>query len=107
MAQVAVTVPFAAGARGEPEQRTVPGAGACGPVAVVDTRTKDAVPVGLVAPGYCGVTVAVNATCWLTADGLGVDTTLVELVALITVSLTVLAQAAGDVQLEKFVSPLA
>jgi hypothetical protein len=51
--------------------------------------------------------VAVKATCWLTAEGLGVDTTLVEVVALIAVSLTVLAQAAGEVQLEKFASPLA
>jgi hypothetical protein len=52
------------------------------------TATRDTVPLGRVVPGFCGVTVAVKATCWLTADGLGVDTTLVVVVAWLTVAVT-------------------
>jgi hypothetical protein len=65
---------------------------------------KVTVPVGLVGvvpAGELGVTVAVKVTCWLTAEGLGKDTTLVVVPAGVTISATV-----PGVPAVKFVSPL-
>ena len=45
---------------------------------------KTTFPVGLVTPEKAGVTVAVKATVWLTAEGLGVDTTVVVVEASVT-----------------------
>jgi hypothetical protein len=56
-----------------------------GPMAV-----KDTVPVGWVVPANAGVTVARKATCWLTAEGFGVDATLVVVAVLLTTSFTAL-----------------
>jgi hypothetical protein len=55
-------------------------------------------PVGTAVPAVkVGVTVAVNATGWLTVEALGVDTTLVVVASFVTTWLTV-----GAVPDEKF-----
>jgi hypothetical protein len=55
----------------------------------VDVLEKTTVPVGFagVVPTLnAGVTVAVKATCWLTAEGLGEEATLVVVVEAVTTS---------------------
>jgi hypothetical protein len=60
------------------------------------------VPLGLVPPAVkAGVTVAVKVTCWFTAEELGEDTSVVVVLAEVTISETVPAVPA-----EKFWSPL-
>ena len=51
--------------------------------------SKVTVPVGVPAPGARALTVAVNVTVWPNTDGLTEDTTLVLLLAWLTVSVSV------------------
>jgi len=67
---------------------------------VVSTKTTD--PVGLAAPAKAGVTVAVKATDWFTAEGDGAETSAVVVLAAVTNS----AELVAAVRPEKFESPL-
>jgi uracil phosphoribosyltransferase len=67
---------------------------------VVSVKTTD--PVGLAAPANAGVTVAVKATDWLTAEGEGEDVTAV----VVLVAATTSGAAVAAVRPEKFASPL-
>ena len=60
------------------------------------------VPVGLAVPANAGVTVAVKATDWFTAEGEGLDVTAVVVPAAVTAS----AEAVAAASPEKFASPL-
>src|SRR5439155_21134157 len=55
--------------------------GACG----VPSMVKVTVPLGVPEPGETALTVAVNVTVWPETDGLAEETTVVALLALLTV----------------------
>ena len=52
----------------------------------MSASTNTTVPAGLVVPVKEGVTVAVNATCWLTVEAFGVDVRLVVVLVEFTTS---------------------
>ena len=68
---------------------------------VVEPSMNVAVPVGVPLPGETGLTVAVNVTAWPDVDGLAEETTLVVVLACLTVCVRV-----DEVLVVKLVSPL-
>ncbi len=69
------------------------------PIDVVPSRNVT-VPVGVPAPGFTALTVAVKVTFWPNTDGLTEDVTVVDVLALFTVCSTL------PLLVAKFVSPL-